>query len=343
MNDLLTIVTPTRDRPDLLALCLRSVFEDQRHSPSVIVSDNSTREHAAIGALRERYGFTYVRQSGQVPIVEHQNACLRMPTSKWVLLLHDDDELCPGALDTLEEFLAGQPDVGIVMAGTQAIDLEGRVTAQWLPAHGTTVRGDQALLALGLDWGLRAPGTIYGVRESQELGGLPEVLGLPADYAHAAALAYQFGIAFLPVPVGRQREGHDRATTFDTPAKALRWLTFVSEQAARVRTLGGAPDVAGRLVDYLVWSTFEALAPWWTKFERGAVDDLVRICLQYAPGRGERHERVRRTYPLLFLRPRRAAWLLHDLLHAPRFAALRSYFPSPLRHAVRRLTRRSNV
>jgi hypothetical protein len=175
------------------------------------------------------------------------------------------------------------------------------------------------------------------VRESQELGGLPEVLGLPADYTHAATLAYRFGIAFLPVPVGRQREGHDRATTFDTPAKALRWLTFTAEQAASVRTLGGAPDVAERLVDYLVWSTFEALAPWWTTFEPATVDELVRTCLRYTPGPGERHARVRQIYPFLFWRPRWLGRLLYKHLRTPRFAAFRSYVPSPLRRAVRRL------
>jgi glycosyl transferase family 2 len=329
-DDLLTIVTPTRDRPDLLALCLRSVFEAQRYTPPVIVSDNSTREHAAIAVLRERYRFTYVRQSGLLPIVEHQNACLRMPSSRWVLLLHDDDELGPGSLEGLLDLLAERPAAGIVMAGTQAIDFEGRMTAQWLPAQRTTVRGDEALLALGLDWGLRAPGTIYGVRESQELGGLPDVLGLPADYAHAAALAYRFGIAFLPVPVGRQREGHDRATTFDTPAKALRWLTFTSQQAALVRTLGGAPAVADRLVDYLVWSTFEALAPWWTGFDRAAVADLVQTCRRYSPGRGDRQDRVRHAYPFLFWRPQHLSWLLYRIQQDP----------YPLRRLVRALKRK---
>jgi hypothetical protein len=312
-DDLLTIVTPTRDRPDLLGLCLRSVFEAQRYPPPVIVSDNSTRDHPAIQSLRERYRFTYVRQSGRLPIVEHQNACLRMPASRWVLLLHDDDELCPGSVEILLDFLADGPAAGIVMAGTQAIDLEGRVTAQWLPARRMTARGDEALVALGLDWGLRAPGTIYGVRENQELGGLPDVLGLPADYAHAAALAYRYGIAFLPVPVGRQREGHDRATTFDTPAKALRWLTFTCQQAALVRTLGGAPAVADRLVDYLAWSTFEALAPWWRSFDRAAVTDLVQTCRRYSPGAGDRRGRVRQAYPFLFWRPLYLSWLLYQL------------------------------
>jgi hypothetical protein len=49
--ELLTIVIPTRDRPELLETCLRSVFENQVSVP-VIVSDNSIRSHSAIAALQ---------------------------------------------------------------------------------------------------------------------------------------------------------------------------------------------------------------------------------------------------------------------------------------------------
>ena len=135
-DDLLTIVIPTRDRSELLALCLRSVFEDQPSVPRVIISGNSTRDHPAVQTLQRRYRFASVRQSGSQSAAEHLNVCLRMPTSRWVLQLHDDDELCSAALGTLHEFLADGPPVGIVMAGTQAIDQEGmRTTIVPRPAN----------------------------------------------------------------------------------------------------------------------------------------------------------------------------------------------------------------
>ena len=135
-DDLLTIVIPTRDRSELLALCLRSVFEDQPSVPRVIISGNSTRDHPAVQTLQRRYRFAYVRQSGGLSAAEHLNVCLRMPTSRWVLQLHDDDELCSAALGTLHEFLADGPPVGIVMAGTQTIDQEGmRTTIVPRPAN----------------------------------------------------------------------------------------------------------------------------------------------------------------------------------------------------------------
>ena len=105
-DDLLTIVIPTRDRSELLALCPRSVFEDQPSVPRVIISGNSTRDHPAVQTLQRRYRFASVRQSGSQSAAEHLNVCLRMPTSRWVLQLHDDDELCSATLGTLQEFLA---------------------------------------------------------------------------------------------------------------------------------------------------------------------------------------------------------------------------------------------
>jgi hypothetical protein len=305
----------------------------------VIVSDNSTRDHPAIQELNSKYGFAYVRQSGRVPIVEHQNACLQMPTSRWVLLLHDDDEVCSGSLDTLQEGLVNGPEAGIVMAGTQVIDFDGRVASEWLPPRRAILRGDDALLALGLDWGLRAPGTVYGAQESRRLGGLPEILGLPGDYAHAMALAYHFGIAFHPEHVGRQREGHQRTTVFDTPDKAFRWLSFSGQQAADVRTFGGSPDVADRLVDYLTWSTFEALEPSWGTFDRVAVFRLLATALAHSPHPGQAQARVRRLYPSLFWRRQRPAWFFFKFAQAANSATLGRYLPSAVRRVLRPLKR----
>ena len=88
----LTIVVMTRDRVDLLEKALVSVREESLKAPPVvIVSNNSTREHPEIAELQRRYRVSHVRQSGTLTVTEHHNACLRLATTKWVWLLHDDD------------------------------------------------------------------------------------------------------------------------------------------------------------------------------------------------------------------------------------------------------------
>ena len=52
----LTVVVITRDRIDLLEKALSSVFDRQSNPPSVIVSDNSTREYSELNEFQQRYG-----------------------------------------------------------------------------------------------------------------------------------------------------------------------------------------------------------------------------------------------------------------------------------------------
>ena len=159
----LTIVVLTRDRVDLLKKALLSVFEHQLKAPPVIVSNNSTREYPEMAELQRQYGFSYIRQSGRLTVTEHHNACLRLATTRWVWLLHDDDELCPGAVAGVEACLKDCENVGIVVGGVNEITYEGEVKSHWVPTAKGVLRGDAALLELGSDWRVHVvPARFFG-------------------------------------------------------------------------------------------------------------------------------------------------------------------------------------
>ena len=162
MNSDITIVIPTRDRPDWLALCLRSTFEHQTTTVPVIVSDNSASQHSAIAALKRKYDFTYVRQSGMISMTAHLNACFSLVSTPWMILLHDDDELCPDALVKIGAFLARAGDVGIVVGGFQYIDPHGKTRGEVIPEFGI-FRGEEGLLSIGL----RFHATSHGRRNAE--------------------------------------------------------------------------------------------------------------------------------------------------------------------------------
>src|SRR5918996_4149579 len=151
-SELLTIVISTRNRPEFLELCLRSVFDCQDVVPNVIVSDNSTSDLDVVQSLRKRYGFSYIRQSGNLSMTEHHNACLNLPRTPWALLLHDDDELFPNALSRLQAFLPDCNSAGVVIGGTQHIDAQGVARGVWIPETNGSVKGEEGVLRLGLDY-----------------------------------------------------------------------------------------------------------------------------------------------------------------------------------------------
>jgi glycosyltransferase involved in cell wall biosynthesis len=325
--ELLTIVIPTRNRPDFIELCLRSIFERQTIIPPVIVSDNSTVEQPVIRFLQRKYGFVYVRQSGELSMTEHQNACIELATTRWVWIVHDDDELFPESVEKVLSTLSGCRDAAIVVGGVQYIDEEGKRLAEWIPKVKGTFRGEEGLLSLGLDFGTFSPGTLFTVAASGQIGGLAEVNGAAADYPFAVRLAYSHGVAFLPEFIGRYRMGHRQSTDFSTPEKAEAFLDFIMRETDLIRTVDCSASAIDRIVDYSTWETFLKVAPPWLQSHRSFVLRLTDKCLRVSPRRGEWQNRVRQQYPFLFWHLPSVTW--------PLFQAVKSAVPAPLRRWLR--------
>jgi len=311
-SELVTIVIPTRDRPDFLEKCLRSVFESQSTLPHVIVSDNSTSDQPAMETLQSRYGFIYVRQSGQLSPTEHFNACLQLPSSPWIWMIHDDDELCPESVGKVHSFLAQCGDVGIVVGGVRNIDQEGKVLGDWFPKSNEPLRGDNALRSLGLDFGALSPTTVVTAAAARQIGGFVEVRGLPADYVFSCRLAYSHGAAFFPELIGRYRYGPHQATDFSTPKSAENWLDLGVQMAEEViRATHCSPSTGEQLLDYMTWAVFMWIMPRFLKSDPSFVFRMTKKSLELSPRRGEWQNRVRNEYPFLFWRLEWLAWHLH--------------------------------
>jgi glycosyltransferase involved in cell wall biosynthesis len=301
-SQFLTIVIPARNRPDFLELCLRSVFERQETRVKVIVSDNSTSELPTIVRLRNKYPFCYVRQSGKLTMVEHHNACLRLASTRWALLLHDDDELYPQSLSKIDAFLETAPEVGLIIGGFERIDECSSVQSVWAAQTVEELRGEAGVLRLGLDFRATPPATIYHVSSFRQIGGFPNALGASADYPLILRLINERGAILFPEVIGRYRIGNQQATDF-TLTGAERTLDETILMSNLTRSIGVSAAVSYQLVDYNIWWIFRIIAGSWFSSHPFFVSRLFRKCLRSTPGTGYWKARVREEYPLLFFQP----------------------------------------
>jgi glycosyltransferase involved in cell wall biosynthesis len=282
-SQLLTVVIPTRDRLDLLERCLESVFERQGTNPTVIVSDNSSSDLPEMEALRARYPFSYVRQSGRLSMTEHHNSCLKLAGTPWAILLHDDDELYPNVLGELEVFLANCGDAGLVVGGVEFINEEGTAEGVWIPETQGTFKGEEIVLKLGLDFRVVAPGCIWNVATFHQVGGFPDAGGPGADYTLVLRLAYSHGVAFFPHLMGRNRIGKHQATDFSNPRRAEANLDCSIVMAQLTRTIGISAPAADQLVDYMTWWIFRLIAVDLLESQPFFVARMCRTCELAAP------------------------------------------------------------
>ncbi len=109
-----SIIIPTRDQPEFLGACLRSIFEKTTHSDfEVILVDTGTTDRQAL-ELFQKYPATVVPCPGPFNYSRANNLGAREATGEFLVLLNNDTEVITP--DWLQEllFCAAAEDVGAV-------------------------------------------------------------------------------------------------------------------------------------------------------------------------------------------------------------------------------------
>ena len=304
LPDLLTVLIPTRNRPDYLEACLRSVFQSQNGPiPQVIVSDNSTRDVPEMEVLRNKYPFSYFRQSGKLSMFDHHAVCMSMPTTPWTFLLHDDDELSPNIFGTLESLLIRSSGAGAIIGGIEYIDARGMPCGTWVPEPGGMFKGEDVVLRLGLDNRACPPGIIWNLSAFREAGGFPNSAEAPNDQVLVLKLAYTYGLVFSPDMMGRYRIWENQTTGFSTPQGSKFMMEISFSTARAIGEIGISRGAADQIADYTVWYHFLYVLQLFSKHPL-FVFRMFRRCELATPATGPWKSRVRKECPFLFWKPR---------------------------------------
>lgn len=120
---LVSICTPTYNRPDLLERAIRSCLAQTFQDFEIIVTDNSTNDLSekmieCLNDPRIRY-FKNATNLGPVGNTSHATSLAK---GKYIKTLMDDDLLKPQCLEKMVEALEKNPNAGVVMAPMEIID-----------------------------------------------------------------------------------------------------------------------------------------------------------------------------------------------------------------------------
>lgn len=109
----MSVVVPTRDRPERLARCLESVRGALHDDDELVVVDSASVDAAAVGAVAARYADTVVRLD--LPGVDRaRNAGWRKAAHDVLLFTDDDVVVTAGWADAFVAAIAAHPEVGFV-------------------------------------------------------------------------------------------------------------------------------------------------------------------------------------------------------------------------------------
>lgn len=105
MSKLLTIITPTHDRPELLARNLRSIRSQvgSQNIQSIVISDSPIAALYDVFKEYSKPGDIYLYQANTVGPASSRNIGIQLSESPFTLFLDDDDYLAPECWQSLSE------------------------------------------------------------------------------------------------------------------------------------------------------------------------------------------------------------------------------------------------
>jgi glycosyltransferase involved in cell wall biosynthesis len=245
---LLSVATPTRNRPELLERALHSVvraFAPVAGQVEVTVSDGSDDD--AAGRVAERFaadwpgGHEYVWNRPALPMTENINRSVALGTGEWVLQLHDDDYLLPGVGAGLLDALRGAGDgERVLLFGVEVVDQHG------VRRRGQTFRRErylepqQALRHLLRNSSfVRMPACVVRRSAFEEVGLFDTAIEGPCDTEMWVRLFSRYGVRCLPLTTCAYTVHQGAATNgMWTPGT----IEVMREIFDRAVALGAAPE-----------------------------------------------------------------------------------------------------
>jgi glycosyltransferase involved in cell wall biosynthesis len=130
---LLSITMPTRNRAGLLERALGSVVEAAApvaEHVEVAVSDGSDDSSTGdvVGRVLTDWpaGYRYVWNRPALSMLDNVNHAIEISTGEWIMQLHDDDYLLPGAgAAVLEAIGRAAPGESVLLFGVHIVDIDG--------------------------------------------------------------------------------------------------------------------------------------------------------------------------------------------------------------------------
>lgn len=125
-----SVIIPTRNRPELLLRAVASVYDQTYTDFEVIIVDDGDlpRAYDVLGDYVSRDRFLYIETSKNIGGAATRNIGIKAAKGKYVAFLDDDDEWLPEKLEKQVSVLERSPaEVSLVYTGVSAYDQNGQL------------------------------------------------------------------------------------------------------------------------------------------------------------------------------------------------------------------------
>ncbi len=125
----ITVAIPSYNKEKYIKRCIDSALENKNHISKIILVDNHSTDKTLSIAQEYEPEITCYQNESNLGMAKNWNRCVDLCDTEWLLILHADDELLPGAIAHYIDFVHKYPSVGLIHANSYSIT-EGDISTK---------------------------------------------------------------------------------------------------------------------------------------------------------------------------------------------------------------------
>lgn len=117
----ITVAIPSYNKERYIERCLDSILLEKDQINQIILVDNCSTDNTF--NLAKKYGLAIqcYKNEKNLGMSGNWNRCIELCKTDWLMILHADDELLPGAINQYIDFINSYPSVRLIHANSYAI------------------------------------------------------------------------------------------------------------------------------------------------------------------------------------------------------------------------------
>lgn len=125
----ITVAIPSYNKEKYIARCIESALVEKEHLEKIILVDNHSIDTTLEISKKYEPAITCYQNERNLGMAKNWDRCIDLCDTEWLMILHADDELLPGAIQHYIDFIKKYPSVGIIHANSYSIN-EGDVSTK---------------------------------------------------------------------------------------------------------------------------------------------------------------------------------------------------------------------
>lgn len=192
----ITVAIPSYNKEKYIERCIRSVLAEKEHIDKIILVDNNSTDNTFLIAQKYEPSISCYKNESNIGMAPNWNKCIELCNTEWLMILHADDELLPGAILRYKELLNKYPSIGLFHANSYSVT-EGDYRTKFFTPSMQRDFWTNGAEAMKCNYGV-CSAVMVKMDAYKQLGNF--IISLSSDAEMWSRIASKFDVGFIQEP-----------------------------------------------------------------------------------------------------------------------------------------------